>query len=507
MKKILIYTFITVAAWTFSSCDSGFDELNTDKTRATAIDPAFELNNAVLGFRTYSNLIYDMGIVQQIISPNSGVLTGANFNQDNRDASDDMWHAYYREVIRYTRDVTRLTADKPERKNLYNMTRIVQACAFMMLTDAYGDIPYFEGGQGYPNSVFFPAYDAQQEVYTDIIAELTSATAALDASARIETADVLYGGNIDKWKKFGYSLLLRAGMRLSKVDAAKAQQVVQAAFQGGVITNLTDDAFIRCDANYTNPMGGTLNATEANNFFLAKPFVDFLKNNNDPRLRSIAVRYMGAASGSDQKPGVNDNTDPTVQNGMPLGHDNNTIQPVAAADGLTSFYEYSQVDRTRMTKLASPYYLVTSAQNHLLLAEAAQRNWITGDVAQLYNTGVTQHMLQMAVFDPNSAVDPADITTYLADHPFDPANALEQINTQYWVASFLNGQEAFANFRRSGFPTLTPNPYPGTEVPGAFIRRLTYPNSEISVNSANVGDAISRMGADNLATRVWWDNQ
>jgi len=143
----------------------------------------------------------------------------------------------------------------------------------------------------------------------------------------------------------------------------------------------------------------------------------------------------------------------------------------------------------------------------LLLAEAAQRNWITGDVALLYNTGVTQHMLQMAVYDPNSAIDPADITTYLTDHPFDPANALEQINTQYWVASFLNGQEAFANFRRSGFPVLTPNPYPGTEVPGAFIRRLTYPNSEISVNSANVQEAISRMGGDNLATRVWWDKQ
>ncbi|MDZ7606662.1 MAG: SusD/RagB family nutrient-binding outer membrane lipoprotein [Cyclobacteriaceae bacterium] len=216
MKKIVYYTFITVSAWIISSCDSGFDELNTDKTRPTAIDPAFELNNAVLGFRTYSSLIYDMGIVQQIISPNSGVLTGANYNQDNRDASDDMWHAYFRDVIRYTRDVTRLTESVPERSNLYNMTRILQACAFLMLADAYGDIPYSEGGKGYPDGVFFPAYDSQQDVYTDIIAELTAATAALNAAGRIETADVLYGGNIDKWKKFGNSLLLRAGMRLSK---------------------------------------------------------------------------------------------------------------------------------------------------------------------------------------------------------------------------------------------------------------------------------------------------
>jgi hypothetical protein len=190
---------------------------------------------------------------------------------------------------------------------------------------------------------------------------------------------------------------------------------------------------------------------------------------------------------------------------MPLGYDNNTIQPIADAAGLASFYEYSQVDRTRMAKLTAPDFLVTSAQNHLLLAEAAHRNWITADVEQLYNTGVTHHMLQMAIIDANSAIEVDDISTYLAAHPFEPANALEQINTQYWVASFLNGPEAFANFRRSGFPALAPNPFPGSEVPGAFIRRLTYPNSEISVNTDNVNAAIARMGADNIATRVWWD--
>jgi hypothetical protein len=83
--------------------------------------------------------------------------------------------------------------------------------------------------------------------------------------------------------------------------------------------------------------------------------------------------------------------------------------------------------------------------------------------------------------------------------------ALEQINTQYWVASFLNGPEAFANFRRSGYPALTPNPFAGKEISGQFIRRLTYPDSEQSVNSGNIQAAISRQGPDNLDTRVWWD--
>jgi hypothetical protein len=116
-------------------------------------------------------------------------------------------------------------------------------------------------------------------------------------------------------------------------------------------------------------------------------------------------------------------------------------------------------------------------------------------------------MEQMAEYDDGSAIAPEDIDAYLTAHPYDPANAMEQINTQYWVASLMNGPEAWANFRRTGYPDLAPNPFPGKDITGDFIRRLTYPNSEISVNSDNVNAAIARMGADNLDTRVWWDVQ
>ena len=96
---------------------------------------------------------------------------------------------------------------------------------------------------------------------------------------------------------------------------------------------------------------------------------------------------------------------------------------------------------------------------------------------------------------------------YLAANPFNAGQALQQINTQYWVASFLNGSEAWANFRRSGFPPLQPNPYPGADasVKGDFIHRLVYPVREKSVNTTNYNEAVARMGADNLATRVFWD--
>jgi hypothetical protein len=111
----------------------------------------------------------------------------------------------------------------------------------------------------------------------------------------------------------------------------------------------------------------------------------------------------------------------------------------------------------------------------------------------------------MALYDSRASIPSTAIDTYLSNNPIDANKALEQINVQYWIASFLNGPEAFANFRRSGFPRLSPNPFPGKGIKGNFINRLTYPNAEISVNKLNVDQAVGRQGADDLDTKVWWD--
>ena len=487
------------------ACDKDFDELNINKTAATTVNPVFLLNNAVINTApVFTTIIYETGIVQQMISPNSGVLTGANFNQDSRDNTSQNWQRYYRNVIINTQNIISQSSTLSTRTNLVQMARILQAHAFMLLTDTYGDIPYSDAGKGYTDQIFLPKYDAQQSIYSSIIKELTEASTALDATKTIETADVLYGGDVSKWKKFANSLLVRAGMRLSKVDAAQAQSVVSKAAAAGVIDANADNAMIRHDANYTNPSGNVLNATEAANVYLAAPFADYLKATKDPRLKSIAVRYIGAKSGAEQT-AAKANTDTTLQIGMPMGFDNNTISTQVSKFGLASFYDFSQVDRTRMGKNTAPTFLVTASQTQLLLAEAAQRGWITGVAADYYNKGVKLHMDQLASYDAKSAVATAEADAYLLANPYNAAKALEQINTQYWISSFLNGPEVFANFRRSGFPALSPNPFPGKSIKGTFIRRLTYPNSEISVNKTNVDAAIARQGADDLDSKVWWD--
>lgn len=509
MKKI----FLVIILFCFASCEKGLSDLNVNETNSTSLDPALLLNQAIINTSyPVKSLVFDVGVVQQMVSPNGGVLAGANFNQDSRDiTTQPLWTAYYQSVIKNTYDARMRSKDLPNRSNMYNMARIYQSYVFMILTDEYGDIPYLEGGAGLDKGALFPKYDRQQDIYPLLIQELTEAAEALNTTAVIETGDVLYAGNVAKWKKFAYSLLLRAGMRLSKVDAAKAQSTVQAAVAGGVITTNADNAYIRHDANYTQPIGSTLNGGEGANFFLAKPFVDQLKNTSDPRLSAIAIRYVGATSGAGQTVAVG-TTDPAKQIGMPIGKDNGTAVAAATADGLASFYDYSQADRRRVLKTFAPVFLVTAAQTNLLLAEASFRGWIsTGSAAQYFTDGINAHMDQMAIYDMNAAISTTARDTYVAAHPLTPGTELEQINTQYWIASFLNGPEAFANFRRSGFPNLTPNPYGqpnNPDVPnGTFIRRLTYPTSELSVNSENVNEAISRQGPDKLSTRIWWDQQ
>jgi hypothetical protein len=512
MKKIFNYCLIFLFLGLFVSCTKGLADLNKNKVSPTTLDAAFLLNNAIINtsYPTKTQ-IYEMAIVQQIVTPNGGVLAGGNFNVDSRDiVGAPTWSVYYQNVIKYTHDAIVKTKTVPARANLYNMARIWQAYAFMILTDTHGSIPYTEGGAGYTDQIFFPKYDQQQDIYPKLIQELTDATVALNASGTIESSDVLYAGNIAQWKKFGYSLLLRAGMRLSKVDATKAQSAVQAAFAGGVILLNADNSYMRHDANYLNPAGNMLNSTEAANWYLAKPFIDTLKNNNDPRLSAIAIRYVGATSGPGQTP-ANGNTTAAMQIGMPMGYDNGTIPARATADGLASFYDYSQADRRRIAKTTAPMFFVTAAQTNLLLAEARFKGWITPatTAAQYFSNAIALNMDQMATYDAGCAVAAGARDTYVAANPLTAGRELNQINTQYWIASVFNGPESFANFRRSGFPALTPNPYNqpnNPDVPnGTFIRRIGYPSSELSVNTANLNSAIAAMGPDKLSTRVWWD--
>ena len=519
-KYLLPLLLLTGAA----SCDKDFVAVNTNPTQPTSLDPGYlfaaaEVNASIPVY------YYQLPIVQQVIHPFTGVAEGGNHNvqfDNNASTTFDFLYngtgnggtvtgsgAAVNGPIGLLTDVINQTKGSAARSNLYQMARIWRAYAFMILVDTYGDVPYSQAAQAYLGSVNLPKYDAQQDIYADLVNELSQATAALDATKATESNDAIYKGNIAQWKKLGNSLLVRIGMRYTRADAAKAQQIVAAAYAAGTMQSNADNAFVPFSSTFNSPTGSWVQGTERANVYLGKTFVDSLQRTHDPRLGVIAVKYTspgGTLSGG----GVGaEDTIQADQLGIPIGYNEATISTAPGFPGKANGagWKYSQLNRRTVGRIDIPEFFVTYAQTQLLLAEAAQRGWISATPATLYNAGVKAHMDQMAKYDASATIATAAQDAYLAANPYDPANALQQINTQYWIASFLNGTEAWANFRRSGFPTLTANPYPGADpaVKGAFIHRLQYPLREASVNTANYNAAISHNGPDNMATHVFWD--
>lgn len=510
MKNHITYILIFCLAAVNFSCDENFDEINTNKVDPTTLSPLFLLNQGIVdmryrdGFTTLQDLSYNFGIVQQIITPFGSSLAGANYNQLNLSVAQHIWQNTYRNALKNIVDAVEKSREDPLSANLYQSARIWKAYAYMALTDNYGDIPYFQGARGFIDQIVDPVYDTQEAIYNDILKELEEATAALNPANPRVTSEILYGGDPVLWRKFGYSLMLRAAMRLSKVDPAKAQNFVSKAVAGGLIQSNDENAVLRNTSVFNNYLGVHLGAREKANYYLTAPFVNHLKDNNDPRLRSISIRHVGATNGPSQTI-ARITRDPALQIGMPMGHDDVSINSVLAANGVVSLWDFSQANIYTVLKIDAPQFILTYAQTQLLLAEAAVRGWVPGNAADYYAAGIRANMEQMALYDGDAMIPTADIDQYIASNPLVSGRELELINTEYWIAAFLDGSELFANFRRSGYPILQKNPYAGSEITGDFIRSMPYPDSERVVNLANLQEALNRQGPNNLDRRVWWD--
>lgn len=514
-----IYIILGSLLWVLSGCDKDFEKTNTNPLGATDIDPNFQFANSQFGtaINTYQ---YEAEIVQQINTPFGGVLGGGNHNIVNASGINSKWNSYYNGPIKNLVDVLHKTEANPERSNLYNMSRILKAFNFMILVDTYGDLPYFEAGRGFFDNNFRPKYDNQEDIYNDLLQEIEDATDKLDPSKLTVNEDLFYKGSIDQWKRLGNSILLRMGMRYSKLDPAKAEQIVKKATdpaRGGVMTSNADNAIIAFNNTFTNGTSNFLIGSERGNFYAGAPFVDYLKEKNDPRLAVFIVKYEHPTRPLNQV--GTEVTEASAQIGMPYGYDSGSIDEAPGFPGVpaTGGFSYSQFNRRTVLKPEAPMFLFSYAQTQLLLSEAAVRSWIGGDAVNFYSAGIRAHMDQLKGYDNElGTISTAQQDAYVNSTEItlsnDPETAIQQINEQYWIASFLDGSEAWSNFRRSGYPVLAPNKYPGrdpsVDLPSAagFIRRLPYPDNELSVNKEQVEAAISRQGgSNNFSVRVFWD--
>jgi hypothetical protein len=515
MKSFAKIVFIAaISVIIASGCTKNFEELNTDPNSVTVnnYNPVYNLTRAQLEYTGNSDFSYETWRVNIIYcGMMMQQLANASWYAGDKYIQNDAWvNAYfdvaYRDQVKYVVDLMKITQGKAQLANLYQIARILKVMIFHRITDIYGEIPYTEAGLGYYDRIFTPKYDQQNAIYDDLLKELDEAAQALDPSKdKPGSGDLIYRNapnTIQQWKKLAYSMMLRLGMRLTKADPAKAKTWVEKAYAAGLFTSNADNAYIIHDASggrstvnrNSNILAGEWNATGNGEVFLSKTFIDFFKNNSDPRLMWIS-----------KVKGTGDIT-PANQVGLPNGYDQNGgATDVSHAPGWSgSLNNFSTIRADILLKLNGPTFLVTYAQDELLLAEAAKRGWNVGaNAATHYANGITAAMQQLAQYDASAVVTSAAATAYLTANPY--ADSFDQINTQYWAACFLDWYETWANWRRSGSPALVPVNYVGNATGGQIPRRMLYPASEASANGANYQQAISRQGANTFLTRIWWD--
>src|SRR4051794_19073216 len=219
MKSIYIMLVAAGLLMATAGCDKDFEEVNKNPTLSTTIDPVYLFSNAQFSSAviTYN---YQSEIVQQLITPYTGVLEGGNHNIVYDPNANSLFNAMYTGPVKYLADIIDKTKTDTARSNLYNMARIWRAYVFQVLVDTYGDVPYTEAGAAYLQKINLPKYDDQKAIYDDILKELSEATKALDPAKVKETGDLFYKGDIGQWKRLGNSLLLRTAMRFTKTDVA-----------------------------------------------------------------------------------------------------------------------------------------------------------------------------------------------------------------------------------------------------------------------------------------------
>lgn len=516
IKKLILISSVLL----FAGCDKGFVKVNTDPYAITSVDPALLLAGAErtnIGTWGAENTI-----VQQFVTPyNQGATLGFSFNADVDGNSTPKWGEYTGSIKNMVQALN-ILGSNTSRVNLQSMIRIWKAQVFMGLVDDYGYVPYSEAGRAVIDQIYYPKYDAGAAIYDDLYKELKESVAALNPSGEYVAADLFYGAHAEpstkttnsadqvaKWKKLGNSLLLRLGMRYSKVNPTKAAAIVAEAFAGGVMESNADNAFVKYDGTvYSYGDNAALrNFSQFN--YAAEPFVDQLKSTNDPR-----AQFMIANFGNPGNVSADQNPDTVLANqfGVPIGIDAGVLADAPYRGTRGGGLNYSQFNVNILASPAAPIFYVTYAQTSLLLAEAAHRGWITGGDAaaqNYYEDGIRADMETYSLYPGATAISASEINNYLAQPnvAYNATDALQLINTQYWVVNIRNGTEAFANFRRSGYPDLTPNPVVGDLGSPGFARRLSYPDVEASANTQNYQAAAAAMGGDKLSSRVFWDTQ
>ncbi len=458
-----------------SACEQGLTDLNENPNAPTDVPATLLIRPAITGSATNG-----MGVG---MTWNHAGLWAQHFAQIQYPDEDRFlvrdgtmqafWDGWYSGPLRDIQAIIQ-KGEEESRPNHVAMGLILRAWNVGIISDLWGDVPFTQAVRGEAGN-FTPSYDTQQEVYTTLFADLRQAAEMIDpAQPGMGDVDLIYGGDMEKWRKFANSLRLRLAMRLSDVEPGTARTEFEAALAGpgGVFQAEEDQARL-----------AYLAGTNRN------PFFQNQLTRDDHRISATLVNHLIAT----EDPRLPIYANPIQSDGVSfIGHENGRIT------GSAPLTERSKVGNW-FTGETSPVFFQRHAEVLFLRAEAAQRGWNAGGSAEdLYEAAVRASMSQYGISE-------AAASAFLArpENNFAAAgNKLQLIGTQKWVALFGQGTEAFAEWRRTGYPNLTPGP---EVVLPNIPRRFPYPALETSLNQASVNAAVQRQGDVSLQGRVWWD--
>ena len=356
--------------------------------------------------------------------------------------------------------------------NQIAIARILKAYYFMTLTDAYGDVPFSQALKG----VGTIPYDKQETIYPALLTELKEAVAQFDNGATVQ-GDLMYGGNTTKWKKLANSLRAILALRMSKVFPSNGQLAATefaAAITAGVIDANADNASIPYPGgNYRNPIYNYYVITQRFDYAVSKTMTDQLTALGDPRIGTF---------GNNSK-------------GFPYG--------LTRSDALawqTSNPTFAFLLGFTATPQTLPLSLVSAGQIFLARADAARRGWTTENAATVYASGITAEMNRWGITNSTA------INAYLAQPVVSlngTASDFQKIAEQRWLSHFPDGNQGWAEWRRTGFPALSPAPGQSNPVP----RRVPYGPNEPQLNNDNYAAAAALYNSNSQNARIWWDKQ
>jgi len=497
MKKNIYKIIVTLllVACVHSSCTKGFVDMNTNPNTTPNALPQQLLAPALVNTVT-ANMLRARSFNNELmqVTVNESDSEGAIFRYDiTNTQADYTWNNWYAQLTNFKDIYTIASQPITLNKGYQGISLICQSWIYSMLTDTYGDVPYFQSNMA-KELITEPAFDHQKDIYLDIFTQLENANTLLTGAANVvASSDPVYGGNVAEWRKFGNSLYLRLLMRLS--GKAEVSALVQAKIKDiidnnsasyPIMTSNTDAAVLRWTGSgyLTSPFIAGVREQDWRAPSIATFFFTNLTQWADPRLYQLRwsiATYNGGYVG------------------VPSGYSPGTA-PVARC------YFLSTTSATTLMNDPLMGNIMNYAELQFLLAEAYIKGYITTGTAKGYYDNGVQNSITFWL--PTYFTAPVTLATYEAGGSITWNDALsldtkmEMIHVQKYYAMFWTDFEQWFEYRRTGHPILPKGP--GLVNGGVMPARLNYPVYVQSTNPTNYKTAVTSQGTDVISTQVWW---